>query len=57
MNRQEIIDSIQANHALLEEFSVKSLFVFGSIVRATRVRTVMWTCLGPRGKSNGIPRD
>jgi uncharacterized protein len=33
MNRQEIIDSIQTNHALLEEFSVKSLFIFGSIVR------------------------
>ncbi|MCG6879330.1 MAG: nucleotidyltransferase family protein [Deltaproteobacteria bacterium] len=33
MTRQQIIASIRANHALLEEFSVKSLFVFGSIVR------------------------
>lgn len=33
MNKQEIIDTIQANRVLLEEFSVKSISVFGSIVR------------------------
>ncbi|MBW2370147.1 MAG: nucleotidyltransferase family protein [Deltaproteobacteria bacterium] len=33
MNKQQIIDNIQANRALLEEFSVKSLSVFGSVVR------------------------
>lgn len=33
MNKQQIINKIQANRVLLEEFSVKSLSVFGSIVR------------------------
>jgi len=33
MNKQQIIDTIQANRGLLEEFSVKSLSVFGSVVR------------------------
>ena len=33
MNRQEIIDNIQAHRAILEEFSVKSLSLFGSVVR------------------------
>ena len=39
MNKQEIIDRIQANRVLLETFSVQSLSVFGS-----RMRSV--TCLG-----------
>ena len=33
MNKQEIIDNIQANRALLREFSVKSLYIFGSVAR------------------------
>jgi predicted nucleotidyltransferase len=33
MNKQQIIETIQANRVLLEEFSVKSIFVFGSVVR------------------------
>lgn len=33
MNKKQIIDTIQANRVLLEEFSVKSISVFGSIVR------------------------
>lgn len=33
MDKQQLIDTIQANRALLEEFSVKSLSVFGSVVR------------------------
>jgi len=33
MNKQEIITKIRANRALLEEFSVKSISVFGSAVR------------------------
>ena len=33
MNRQQIIETIQANRALVEEFSVKSLSIFGSVVR------------------------
>ena len=33
MNKQEIIDHIQANRALLKEFSVKSLSIFGSVAR------------------------
>ncbi len=33
MNRQEIIDKIRANRALMEEFSVKSVSIFGSVVR------------------------
>jgi predicted nucleotidyltransferase len=33
MNKQEIIARIQANRALLEKFSVKSISVFGSVVR------------------------
>ena len=33
MNKQQIIDTIQANRILLEEFSVKSISVFGSVVR------------------------
>ncbi len=33
MNKQQIIDTIQANRVLLEEFSVKSISVFGSVVR------------------------
>ena len=36
MNKQQIIKTIQANRALLEEFSVKSLSVFGSVVRDER---------------------
>lgn len=36
MNKQQIIKTIQANRALLEEFSVKSLSVFGSVVRGER---------------------
>ena len=33
MDKQQIIETIQGNRALLEEFSVKSISVFGSIVR------------------------
>jgi predicted nucleotidyltransferase len=33
MDIQQIIDNIQANRALLEEFSIKSLSVFGSAAR------------------------
>ena len=33
MNKQQIIDTIQANRELLEEFSVISISVFGSVVR------------------------
>ena len=33
MGKQEIIGAIQANRDVLEEFSVKSLSVFGSTVR------------------------
>ena len=33
MNKQQVIDTILANRALLEEFSVKSISVFGSVVR------------------------
>ncbi len=33
MNKQQVIDTILANKALLEEFSVKSISVFGSVVR------------------------
>ena len=33
MNKKQIIDTIQANRVLLEEFSVKSISVFGSIAR------------------------
>ena len=33
MNRDQVIETIQANRALLKEFSVRSLSVFGSLVR------------------------
>lgn len=33
MNKHQIIARIKANRALLEEFSVKSISVFGSVVR------------------------
>ncbi len=33
MNKKDLIDKIQANRALLEEFSIKSLSIFGSIAR------------------------
>ncbi|MBI4777012.1 MAG: nucleotidyltransferase family protein [Deltaproteobacteria bacterium] len=33
MKKQQIIETIRCNRALLEEFSVKSLSVFGSVVR------------------------
>ncbi|MFO7614358.1 MAG: nucleotidyltransferase family protein [Bacteroidales bacterium] len=33
MNRQQFIETIQANRELLEEFSVKSISVLGSVVR------------------------
>jgi hypothetical protein len=33
MDREQIIAKIQANRELLEEFSVRSLSVFGSVVR------------------------
>lgn len=33
MNKQQIIDTIQASRVLFEEFSVKSISVFGSVVR------------------------
>ena len=33
MNKQEFIETIRANRLLLDEFSVKSVSVFGSIVR------------------------
>ena len=33
MNKQQIIDTILANRELLEKFSVKSISVFGSILR------------------------
>jgi hypothetical protein len=33
MNKQQVIDTIQANRVLLQEFSVKSISVFGSVVR------------------------
>jgi len=33
MDRQKIIEKIQANRALLEQFSVKSISVFGSVLR------------------------
>lgn len=33
MNKQELIETIRANRPLLDEFSVKSVSVFGSIVR------------------------
>ena len=33
MNKQQLIETIQDNRALLEEYSVKSISVFGSAVR------------------------
>jgi uncharacterized protein len=33
MGKQDIITTLQANRALLDEFSIKSLSVFGSTVR------------------------
>jgi hypothetical protein len=33
MNKEQLIQTIQANRALLEEFSVTSISVFGSVVR------------------------
>ncbi len=33
MNKQQIIETIRANRPLLEEFSVKSVSIFGSAVR------------------------
>ena len=33
MIKQEIIARIHANRALLKEFSVKSILIFGSVVR------------------------
>lgn len=42
MNKQEIITKIRANRALLEEFPVKSISVFGSAVRDELGRTAMW---------------
>jgi uncharacterized protein len=33
MNKQQLIETIQANRELLEEFSVKSISVFGSVAR------------------------
>lgn len=33
MNTQETIDKLRTNQALLQEFSIRSLAVFGSVVR------------------------
>ena len=33
MDKREIIAKIKTNRALLEKFSVKSIYVFGSVVR------------------------
>ncbi|MGD8389725.1 MAG: nucleotidyltransferase family protein [Desulfobacteraceae bacterium] len=33
MDKQHVIDILQTNHAVLDEFSVKSISVFGSLVR------------------------
>ena len=33
MKKQQIINTLQANRELLEEFSVRSISVFGSVVR------------------------
>ena len=33
MNKEQLIEVIQANRSMLEEFSVKSISLFGSVVR------------------------
>ena len=33
MDKQHVIDILKTNHSVLDEFSVKSISVFGSVVR------------------------